>query len=244
MGTISKPNEFSAAGTIVASEFNDNFDTIYNEFNGSIEAANIAAGAIATAKIADNAVTSDKINASAVVTAKINNGAVTAAKLDSNAIGHGFLEIARTTLGSAGDTITVSSIPARKYLLIYIKAIASGSIGANIQFNGDTGTNYSRRNVVQTTVTTDTSASSWVFNNNTGSENFFTKIEIDNISAQAKLGRAETNQANNSASANPTYISSMGKWANTSAQITSLVVNNTSSGDFNTGSEVIVLGKD
>ncbi len=53
MGTISKPNTFSAGSLIVASEHNANFDTIYNEFNGNITNANIdAAAAIADTKLA------------------------------------------------------------------------------------------------------------------------------------------------------------------------------------------------
>ncbi len=45
MGTISKTNEFVDAAVIEASEFNTNFDTIYNEFNGSIDNDNIKAAA-------------------------------------------------------------------------------------------------------------------------------------------------------------------------------------------------------
>ena len=53
MGTIVKPNTFSAGNTIIASENNDNFDTIYNEFNGSIDNDNIkASAAIANSKLA------------------------------------------------------------------------------------------------------------------------------------------------------------------------------------------------
>ena len=45
MATISKSFTFSAGATIVASEHNTNFDNIYNEFNGSIDNANIKANA-------------------------------------------------------------------------------------------------------------------------------------------------------------------------------------------------------
>lgn len=45
MGLISKTYTFSAGAVIVAAEHNSNFDTIYNEFNGNIENANIKAGA-------------------------------------------------------------------------------------------------------------------------------------------------------------------------------------------------------
>lgn len=52
MGTITKPNTFVTNTTIEPSPVNDNFDTIYSEFNGSISNANVAANAaIATTKI-------------------------------------------------------------------------------------------------------------------------------------------------------------------------------------------------
>ena len=53
MSLVSKPNTFSAGATIVASEHNANFDTLYNDYNGNITNANIAAAAaIADTKLA------------------------------------------------------------------------------------------------------------------------------------------------------------------------------------------------
>lgn len=53
MALITKPNTFSAGETIVASEHNSNFDTVYNEFNGSISNANIdGSAAIVDTKLA------------------------------------------------------------------------------------------------------------------------------------------------------------------------------------------------
>ena len=50
--TITKPNTFSAGAVIVASEHNSNFDTIYNDYNGSITNVNISASAaIAATKL-------------------------------------------------------------------------------------------------------------------------------------------------------------------------------------------------
>lgn len=80
MGIIAKPNEFVDATPAEASEVNDNFDTIYNEFNGSISAANLATNAVTTAKITDSNVTTAKIADSNVTTAKIADDAVTPAK--------------------------------------------------------------------------------------------------------------------------------------------------------------------
>ena len=53
MGTISKPNEFTAGNSIVASEHNSNFDTIYNDYNSNITNVNISgSAAIASSKLA------------------------------------------------------------------------------------------------------------------------------------------------------------------------------------------------
>jgi len=52
MSTISLPYTFSSGATIIAAEHNDNFTTIYNDYNGSINNSNIASNAaIAGSKI-------------------------------------------------------------------------------------------------------------------------------------------------------------------------------------------------
>ena len=45
MSIISKPNTFTAGQTIIASQHNSNFDTIYADYNGSISNVNLAADA-------------------------------------------------------------------------------------------------------------------------------------------------------------------------------------------------------
>lgn len=45
MATITKTNTFTNGATIIASEHNTNFDTIYNEFNGNIDNANLKSSA-------------------------------------------------------------------------------------------------------------------------------------------------------------------------------------------------------
>ena len=74
MSIINKPNTFSPNTTIGSSQVNSNFDTLYNDYNGSISAANLASNAVTTAKIADANVT----------TAKIADGAVTNAKVETD----------------------------------------------------------------------------------------------------------------------------------------------------------------
>lgn len=65
MGTISRPFSYSAGNTIDPSENNSNENTIYSEFNGSIENANIAAAA---------AIAPSKIDGSAFTTATFSRG--------------------------------------------------------------------------------------------------------------------------------------------------------------------------
>ena len=45
MASITKPHTFSSGTDAKSSEVNNNFDTIYNDYNGNITNANIAAGA-------------------------------------------------------------------------------------------------------------------------------------------------------------------------------------------------------
>lgn len=82
MTSISKPNTFTAGTSASASEVNDNFDTIYNDYNGGISSVNLANNAVTTAKITDGNVTTAKIADGNVTTAKIADDAVTSAKLN------------------------------------------------------------------------------------------------------------------------------------------------------------------
>lgn len=66
MGTISKTYTFSAGAVITASEHNTNFDTLYDEINGSLDNDNIDASAgIVDTKLAA-ITTAGKVNASAL----------------------------------------------------------------------------------------------------------------------------------------------------------------------------------
>lgn len=81
MSIVNKPNTFSANTTISSSEVNDNFDTLYNDYNGGISAANLATDSVTTAKIPDSNVTTAKIADLNVTTGKIADTGVTSAKL-------------------------------------------------------------------------------------------------------------------------------------------------------------------
>lgn len=250
MGTIAVPNTFSPNTTIASSQVNSNFTTIYNEFNGNIAAANLATGAVTTAKIADSNVTTAKIADSNVTTAKIAADAVTAAKIDWASTGAGagiwWEELGRTTLASAGDTITVSALPARKYLRVQINTFPTGGSGNPVlQFNGDTGNNYAFRYSNGDTSTASTSGPN--ISASAGASNGDTSATFDvvNVAARVKQVIGITSDTSGASAANaPGTRWVVGKWVNTSSQINRVDITNLGSGDFAIGSEVVVLGHD
>lgn len=78
MATISKPNTFSAGAVVIAAEHNENFDTIYNEFNGSISNANIASNANITDTKLAQITTANKVAVSAIQVGALSMTSLTA----------------------------------------------------------------------------------------------------------------------------------------------------------------------
>ena len=80
MPTLTIPNSFTAATTIVASEMNANFTAIRTLLNGLVDATNLANGAVTENKLGDLSVSTAKLAAGAVTDAKVAAG-IDAAKL-------------------------------------------------------------------------------------------------------------------------------------------------------------------
>lgn len=228
MGTISI-TPISDGTQVDADDVNSRINTITNEFNGSISATNLASNAVTNTKIADDA--------------------VTAAKIDFGGAGTGIWweEIGRTTLTSAGDTITVSSIPARKYLYIVFTALdTGGTINGFITFNSDTAGNYVERfssgGAADTTETAQTSA---LISASTGAYPLQSHIYVYNVATDEKVINWYGGGAGTAGTAGvPSRIEGVSKWVNTSAQIATVTVSNQGTGNFAIGSEVVVLGHD
>lgn len=155
-------------------------------------------------------------------------------------------EIGRTTLSSLGDTITVSSLPARKYLRVLVSVLGSGTVDINLRFNGDTGNNYSRRR------SDDGAADSTATNGNgiglgvpTTGSSYFATLDLINIANIEKVVNFESYRPGTpGAAAAPSRAEGLGKWVNTAALVNSIILFNVSGGDYAIGSEVIVLGHD
>lgn len=154
-------------------------------------------------------------------------------------------ELGRTTLGSAGDTISVTGLASRRYLRGIVFTYSSGSIQQRITFNNDTGSNYCRTaNGGGGADTTVTSTASQVLSGATSSP-IFSEFYVLNIAAQEKLHHWECNERGTAGAANtPVRREGLGKWVNTTDVISRVDILNSSTGDFDTGSQLIILGRD
>jgi hypothetical protein len=164
-----------------------------------------------------------------------------------------FTELGRTTLGSNGSTIQVSSLPNKKWLMV-LCSISVNATDCDVRLrlgNGslDTGTNYADRASTNggadaTSVTQAQIGDLYV----SAANNFprFLVFFIENASSSnEKLIQAWSVEQNTAGAGNvPNRIELVGKWTNTSNVIDTLAIVNLNAGSFATGSEVVVLGAD
>lgn len=247
MGTLTKPYTYSPNTSISSSEMNANLDTIYNEFNGSIEEANFTDDGVTGTKIAPSNVTTAKIPDDAATSAKFASNTVSAVNIDWASTGAGagiwWEELGRTTLTTASDTMSVT-IPVRKYLQILVTGVPSGVIDLGFYVNGDTGANYARRQSTNGGAdNTGVSITSLPIGPDTVAAVKYSIIYCVNVAAQEKLfiGSYASGSASGAGTA-PARREQAFKWTNTTNAITSITITNSGSGDMATGSSVIVLG--
>lgn len=230
--TVSLPSDGTTADV---SDYNTPITTIVNTINGGLDNSNLASGAaISTSKLATDA---------GITSGMLANEAVTYQKLDADS---GYVFLKETTLGTAGDTISVTSIPARKFLKIVIHTLPTGGTTSNtIRFNNDATNNYSQRHSEDGAAdSTATSQSSITMTGGTTTEASFIEIEVVNIATQEKLaiGHGARTNTSGAGSAPIRRRDFIGKWSNTANSITQVDVVNGGTGDFAVGSRVVVFG--
>ena len=155
-------------------------------------------------------------------------------------------ELGRTTLGGNASSLTVSSIPARKYLSLIMSWIPSGILSTQIQFNGDTGANYSYAYSFNGAANALGVSQNQLFASPNGGLALagYSIIDFVNITAQEKIGFGrQIDVGAAGAGSAPSRSEFSAKWANTSAQISSVVFK-TSTNNFAAGTSLIVLGHD
>lgn len=180
---------------------------------------------------------------------KVNGSYITNASVSDTQLDYPrwYQELGRTTLGVAGDTISVTSLPARKYLMILFSYTATGgNISAFLRCNNDSTANYSSRyssnGAADTTAVSQTQMIAAAGGNALAQQGVLTVV---NIAAQEKIFAGENDYTGSAGAANaPARLEVIGKWANTAAQINRIDLINTDTGDFAIGSQLIVLGHD
>tara|TARA_R110002124_G_scaffold281929_1_gene456694 strand:- start:504 stop:1565 length:1062 start_codon:yes stop_codon:yes gene_type:complete len=161
------------------------------------------------------------------------------------AVSGGWVELARTTLGSAGDTIEVGSIPDKRYYMVLWDGINTGNLDdPHLRLGSgsiDTGSNYSSRGDYNGGEQSLSAQSSILLGKNNGSVRRWGCLYIANKSDKEKLIISNAMQFNDTY---PIPARSVGKWADTSNPLDTLRITNVGTGDFASGSEVVVLGWD
>jgi len=158
----------------------------------------------------------------------------------------GWVELGRTTLGSSGDTIPVSSLPDKRYYMFLYSGVPSGDVDVLIRFNSDSGNNYAYRKSDDGLADgTNVPASFQIAGDSNISGQHLSVGYTANLSTNEKLSLAHfggTSAAG--AGTAPNRQESASKWVNTSAAINKFDLINLSSGDLGSGSELVVLGWD
>ena len=169
-------------------------------------------------------------------------------RIGTDAIAGGWKEVGRTTLGSVGDTISVSSLPAKRYYMI-LQNILDGGGGSNTtwnRLNNDSGSNYARR-IANNGGADGTSLSATEMRIDAwggGTDKFFVTY-LANKSDKEKLMLGEMVDAVNLGAGNaPNRSEYSFKWTNTSNDFSRIDALNQGSGNYASGSEVVVLGYD
>ena len=163
--------------------------------------------------------------------------------LASGSVG-GWVEVGRTTFGGGGSSISVTGIADKRYYMILNDTVQVGAGDHYLQFNGDTGSNYSgRRSANGATDTTATSTSEFEANDQTNGSGNLGVSYWSNLATKEKLGLGHFVSGSTAGAGTAPYRSEFAmKWANTSTAISSY--QHKANSNFSSGSEVVVLGWD
>jgi len=162
-------------------------------------------------------------------------------------------ELDRTTLGTDG-TLTVSGFDAKDNLMIlgHYKPV-SGNVTSGLVLNSDTGDNYSNRRSLNggtdvTVIDTDSKPCIQTDGGYGGSEFCYFVTTVRNNTDEEKLFITHFDGESDTGSGTaPNREESVGKWANTANQITTIQLTDAdgdTAQEWASGSEVVVLGCD
>ena len=154
-------------------------------------------------------------------------------------------ELDRVTLSSAGDTINTGSFTAKDNLMVLMFLHGNTAPYAELTFNDSSGNQYAER-YSDDGGSDGTRTNKALIQLGTGgalNRDTYIILNIANLASQEKLVMMKTVEQDSTGANAPERQEVVAKWVNTSDQITSIKVHDTRSGhDFNTGSQIVVLG--
>jgi len=150
------------------------------------------------------------------------------------------------TLSSTSDTLTATGMTVSDFNQFIISIFGSGGTNeADITFNNDTGSNYADRRSVNgggdsTQINQDNFRA---IANAVSNDTKFMVMETFNISDEEKLciWESVSSEASGAGTA-PTRFEHVGKWVNTSNDITEIDCTNDGGGDYASGSNLSAIG--
>lgn len=158
----------------------------------------------------------------------------------------GFVELARGSVAAA-STITLSNLPPHRYLQLLITINLTATILPALQFNGDTGANYSDDynqydgNAAGTDVNQTFAP---IYGKASGSgDQMILRVDINNPALMRKYQMSEAYLAGPPASGGGLMQGIRAKWTNNAASINAIRLFSRNGNNFG-NLEVIVLGKD
>jgi hypothetical protein len=155
-------------------------------------------------------------------------------------------ELDSTSFSGSASEFTSGTFTAKKYLWVQYYVEGTASLRPfSVRFNGDTAGNYAiRRSAIGAADGTFGSITSIDGEGGKNVTNYFVNMFIINNSSNEKLVIAHSNSVvTQGAGTAPRRDEIVGKWANTSSQITSITARSADSGNITTG-EMKVWGAD
>ena len=165
----------------------------------------------------------------------------------------GWVELGRTTLGSANSSMSVSSLPDKRYYMV-LTFVTSETTNSDVsaRFNSDTGSNYARRGTYNGNADftgINSTTMNWIITDSIKPDAPMLGVHyISNLASKEKLVMGEGSRSNAVTSGAggvagvPSRSSVAQKWVNTSNAIDE--IETYVSSQFNSGSELVVLGWD
>jgi hypothetical protein len=165
----------------------------------------------------------------------------------------GWVELGRTTLGAANSSMSVSSLPDKRYYMVltFVTSETSNS-DVSARLNSDTGSNYARRGTYNGNsdfTGINSTAMNWIVTDSIKPTAPMLGVHyISNLASKEKLVMGEGSRSNAVTSGGggvaniPSRSSVAQKWVNTSNAIDE--IETYVSSQFNSGSELVVLGWD